>query len=80
MQTQITLSDAKARFSEVIEKASQGDEIVITRMGKPVAVVIQYHPPESKRKLGSMRGKIQIAADFDEWPQDIAVNLGVSEE
>lgn len=80
MQTQITLSDAKARFSEVIEQASQGDEIVITRMGKPVAIVMRYKPPESKRKLGSLKGKIQIGADFDEWPEDIADKFGMSKE
>ena len=80
MQTQITLSDAKARFSEVIEKVSQGDEIVITRMGKPVAVVVRYKPPEAKRRLGALRGKIHIGADFDEWPEDMAAGFGMSKE
>ena len=33
METTLTLSEAKARFSEVVERAVQGEVFVITRMG-----------------------------------------------
>ena len=32
----LTLSDAKARFSKIVEKATNGEEFIITRMGSPV--------------------------------------------
>ena len=44
MEKQLTLTDAKARFSEVIDKVSEGDEVLITRMGEPVAVISRYVP------------------------------------
>lgn len=36
MESMLTLSDAKARLSEIVERAVNGDEYVVTRMGKPV--------------------------------------------
>jgi prevent-host-death family protein len=35
--TNISIADAKARLSELVERAEAGDEICITRRGKPVA-------------------------------------------
>ena len=33
----ISLADAKAHLSELVERASQGEAVLITRRGKPVA-------------------------------------------
>jgi prevent-host-death family protein len=33
----VTLADAKARLSELVERATHGEPICITRRGKPVA-------------------------------------------
>jgi len=33
----VTLADAKARLSELVERAASGESIRITRRGKPVA-------------------------------------------
>jgi prevent-host-death family protein len=35
--TDISLADAKARLSELVEKAASGEAVCITRRGKPVA-------------------------------------------
>jgi prevent-host-death family protein len=45
--TTVTLADAKARLSELIEKVAQGATIQITRRGKPVA---QISPAQTPRK------------------------------
>ena len=37
MPTIVSVAEAKAHLSELIEKAEAGEEIVITRRGKPVA-------------------------------------------
>ena len=47
MESILTLSDAKARFSEIVEKAVKGEEFVVTRMGKPV-----FGSSVSKRAVG----------------------------
>jgi prevent-host-death family protein len=33
--------DAKTRFSELIDQAEKGEDIVITRRGKPVAKIVR---------------------------------------
>jgi prevent-host-death family protein len=71
-----TVSEAKASLSELIDKASEGEEIIICRRGRPVAVLRAYRKAERPREPGALRGKIQIAADFDELPDDLAEALG----
>ena len=55
MEKQLTVSDAKARFSEVIDQVAEGDGVLITRMGKPVAVISRYVPEKQKRPLGILK-------------------------
>jgi len=43
----ISLAEAKARLSELVDRASRGESISITRRGKPVA---QLTPAEAPRK------------------------------
>jgi prevent-host-death family protein len=43
--------DAKARLSEILDKFSEGQEVVITRDGKAVAKVVPI-PQITKRELG----------------------------
>jgi antitoxin Phd len=39
---QVQLKDAKAKFSEVVDQATRGVPSVITRHGKPEAVVLGF--------------------------------------
>ena len=72
-----TITEAKAQLSALIEKALAGEEIIIKRAGKPVAVLHKYDLHRVKRRPGALKGKIRIAEDFDELPPDIAVAFGV---
>lgn len=78
MELTVTLSDAKARFSEIVERAIQGEEFIVTRMGKPVAKVVRYGTRDQPKKLGDLAGQIQISEDFDEWPPDLEEALGIT--
>lgn len=78
MESTIDLSDAKARFSEIVERATQGEEFVVTRMGRPIARVVRYGARVQPRKLGDLAGQIQISEDFNEWPPDVAEALGTT--
>ncbi len=40
-------SEAKARFSEILDQVEQGETIVITRHGKPIARIV---PDEEQRR------------------------------
>lgn len=74
-----TISKAKAQLSALIERALQGEEVIIGRAGKPVVVLKPFHPHRRPRKPGRLRGRIRIAADFNELPPDIAEPFGAKE-
>jgi prevent-host-death family protein len=77
MNAILNVTDAKARFSEVVEQASQGQDIIITKMGKPVVRITRYEPVPSNQRLGLFQGQLRIADDFDEWPDEVARDLGM---
>ena len=63
---------AKTQLSRLLERVSQGEEIVIARAGKPIAKLVPFHEELKPRQPGSMRGQIWIADDFnDPLPPEI---------
>ena len=71
-----SITEAKAQLSALIERVQKGEEVVIARAGKPVAVLRAYEGSTRKRIPGALRGRIRIAKDFDELPADIAEAFG----
>ena len=64
------VADAKSRFSELIQKAMIGEEVIIAKDNKPVVKVVPISAPGKKRTPGSAKGQIWIAPDFDATPED----------
>jgi prevent-host-death family protein len=63
----VSIAEAKARFSELIKRAEAGEEIVVTRHGKPAARIMPpVGQPEKPSLIGALEGRIWIAEDFDE--------------
>ena len=63
------VADAKARFSELIQKAMIGEEVVIARDNKPLVRIVPLTGTDEPRKPGSAKGQITIAPDFDATPE-----------
>ncbi len=59
---QYNVAEAKNRLSELLEKAMLGEEVVIAKGNKPMAMLTPLTP--AKRKPGKVRGVI-MAEDFD---------------
>jgi prevent-host-death family protein len=70
---QVNIHEAKTHLSRLVDEAAAGQEIVIARSGRPVArlVAINEDAPKPRRVFGQMKGKIWIADDFDETPQEL---------
>jgi prevent-host-death family protein len=69
---QITnIHQAKTQLSKLIEQVLQGEEIIICKAGKPVAKLVQYEQNRKPRQGGQWRGKVKLAADFDQLPEEI---------
>ena len=79
MESILTLSDAKTRFSEIVDKAVAGEEFIVTRRGRPVVRISRFAAPYRPRQLGDLAGRIRISADFDDWPPDLQEALGMVE-
>ena len=73
----VDITIAKAHFSALIDKVLSGEEIIIGKAGKPVVKIVRYKRSEETRKPGALKGKIKIAKDFDELPDDIAEAFGM---
>jgi len=71
------MHEAKTQLSKLVERAEAGEEIVIARNGKPVARLTPVARTGSLASVrGTLRGRIHIAEDFDELPDDIADAFG----
>ena len=64
MQT-INIHEAKTHLSRLLEQVAVGEEIVIAKAGKPIARLVPLEAPPKKRQLGLLKGKLNVADDFD---------------
>ncbi len=62
----ITIHKAKTQLSRLIEKACQGEEIIIARGKKPVVRLVALDEKIGDRKPGAWKGKVQIGPEFFE--------------
>ncbi len=63
--TQFNIHDAKTQLSRIIERVEHGEEIIISRAGKPVAKVVPLDRAARRAGRGSLRGKLVLAEDWD---------------
>jgi prevent-host-death family protein len=63
--TTIDVEDAKAQLSKLVEQAAAGQEVIISRCGKPVARLTRLAPPSRELRFGVLKGKAKVAKDFD---------------
>lgn len=59
----INIQDAKTHLSRYVDAAAAGEEIVIGKAGKPLAVLMPYKAPGKPRQLGALAGAITESAD-----------------
>lgn len=69
--TQFNIAEAKTHFSELVQKAVLGEEVIIAKDNKPLLRLVPVNAPCGARQPGSAQGKIlHIAPDFDATPDD----------
>ena len=71
------MHEAKTKLSKLVQRAEAGEEIIIARNGKPVARLVPVAGTNSFASIrGIWRGRVHIADDFNELPDDIADAFG----
>jgi prevent-host-death family protein len=67
----VNIYDAKTHLSDLVERASKGEEIVIAKAGRPMARLVPLAAAPARRP-GRWRGRVRIARDFDApLPDDV---------
>jgi prevent-host-death family protein len=76
---QFNIHDAKTNLSRIVERVEGGEEIIISRAGKPVVKVIPLNRRVTRRGRGSLAGKLVVAPDWDsdEVNERIADDFGL---
>jgi len=61
----VNIYEAKTRLSQLVDQAASGQDVVVSRNGKPVARITRLESAKRPIKFGVLKGKVIIAADFD---------------
>jgi len=68
---QVNVHEAKSHLSRLLDRVEAGEEILIARAGRPVARLSPYKAEDTPRVPGVWRGRVHIADDFDELPEEL---------
>ncbi len=61
---QVNMHEAKTHLSRLVERVEGGEEIVISRAGKPAAKLVPVaQAKQGKRTLGGWEGKVWMVSD-----------------
>lgn len=65
------IHEAKTNLSKLIAQVLAGKEVIVAKAGKPVVKLVAYKPEKKTRKMGLLKGKIDIPDDFDDESEEI---------
>jgi prevent-host-death family protein len=61
----VNIYDAKTRFSQLVDKAAAGEDVIVSRHGKPVARITRLVGQDRRVRFGLLKGRVTVAEDFD---------------
>ena len=65
MPTIVNMHDAKSSLSKLVKRAAAGEDILIARDGKPIALLTRIPARKRSNPIGVFKGKLHISDDFD---------------
>ena len=66
MQTKVNIHEAKTQLSKLLQRVMNGEQIIIAKAGKPVAVLSPFEEAPKSRVPGNDAGLVVIGPDFDD--------------
>ncbi len=74
------MKEARTHLSQLVDRALAGDEVVVTRRGKPAVRLTPVPEPapsgDREALFGCMAGEIEFLDGYDELPDDVAEAFG----
>jgi len=61
----INIYEAKTHLSKLVDQAAGGEDVIISRAGKPVARLTRLKEAKRTVRFGLLKGAVKIAKDFD---------------
>lgn len=61
----VNIYDAKTRLSQLVDKAASGEDVVVSRNGKPLVRITQLQTAKRQIRFGVLKGKVTVGSDFD---------------
>lgn len=61
----VNIHEAKTHLSRLVERAARGETFVIAKAGKPLVKVSAIDTPAQPRRIGFLKGEIEVPDDFD---------------
>ena len=72
MITYVTLPEATANIVQLLDRVSQGEEIIISQAGTPIAHISPPQKRRQPRSPGQYEGQFAVPRNFnDPLPEDI---------
>jgi prevent-host-death family protein len=76
----VNIHEAKTHLSRLVDRAARGESFIIAKAGKPLVKVAAIDSPATPKRLGFMKGEIEVPDDFDRMGEnEIAAMFGVDE-
>jgi prevent-host-death family protein len=67
----VTIHTAKTTLSQLLARVEAGEEIIVARGKKPIAKLVPFQPPATKRRFGALQGTVRVDPEFFEpLPED----------
>lgn len=61
----VNIYEAKTRLSQLVDKAASGEDVVVSRNGKPLVRITRLEASKRPVRFGGLKGRLTIAADLD---------------
>ena len=61
----VNIYAAKTRLSQLVDKAAGGEDVVVSRNGKPLVRITRLEAAKRRIKFGVLKGKLTVPVDFD---------------
>ena len=61
----INIYEAKTQLSQLVDRAAAGEDVVVSRNGKPLVRITQLENTRRAIRFGVLKGKVRLSADFD---------------
>lgn len=73
----VNIHEAKTQLSRLVARAAKGESFVIAKAGKPLVKVSRVDAPAKRKRLGFLKGEIEVPKDFDRMGErEIAALFG----